>query len=660
MSFRKSTTTSSNPSPQTLDLSLEPPSLDAFNLPSSSSLLQLMSNSALHHNHDTSQPPPPPNLSSSFKHLRAPSFLTTALKKKATQFTTKVEKATDEDHPPDLPQFQIVEQVAQAIADQAPLKKLEDTFCCLCCCAHPEEYFSKNYRIKEENFSKFASVLLDYEELYGETHYSTGKKDLVCDQVFDGLMGMYKYKERRMLLPEQKEEKEEEERRSLDRDRPSLDKPRKSDKEVSMKDLRKSVEISKESLEALRKSLDGKEEMVSMDEMESRILEVIEETTKGIQKKLKDSFSKPSILDIAKDIFKVMVATLLTLSLIFVGAVPICYIERAHEIKTNGKATKWNYGNAVYYIIVTLTTIGLGDFTPSTDGGRIYMMFFIIVTLGMVGLCLAVAGEALLRSLKTLLFLIVLYTKRIVHIIIQLCCTRTRDYDEEDLFDPSILFSDDLTKFEKRIYKFVNGGITQIILTACFLVLYCLFSALIFRRLEGWTYFRALWFCFITLATIGYGDTAPTTSGSKIFFCFYALLGSGTIALLLGFVGQAVSDRVSQSIQAMKKKAIEEARASERNAASRKLDLIMQDVRAREKAVKAQIQSFKQTQKAKAKRSASKFISRRNSLHQAAKEKSKDIQKKVSSSIKHMQDRKEEQKNVLFTLGIDDVLNHDD
>lgn len=46
---------------------------------------------------------------------------------------------------------------------------------------------------------------------------------------------------------------------------------------------------------------------------------------------------------------------------------------------------KWDWLNSFYYIIVTLGTVGYGDFTPTTDFGKLYAMGLIIVGIGTFG-----------------------------------------------------------------------------------------------------------------------------------------------------------------------------------------------------------------------------------------------------------------------------------
>jgi hypothetical protein len=39
---------------------------------------------------------------------------------------------------------------------------------------------------------------------------------------------------------------------------------------------------------------------------------------------------------------------------------------------------KWNWLDSLYYVVVTLGTVGYGDFTPRTNAGKVYAMFLIV------------------------------------------------------------------------------------------------------------------------------------------------------------------------------------------------------------------------------------------------------------------------------------------
>ncbi|GMP87327.1 hypothetical protein CsSME_00039747 [Camellia sinensis var. sinensis] len=52
----------------------------------------------------------------------------------------------------------------------------------------------------------------------------------------------------------------------------------------------------------------------------------------------------------------------------------------------------------------------------------------------------------------------------------------------------------------------------------------------------------ALYFCVVTMCTIGYGDIAPSSPHTKVFACFYVLVGFGFIDILLSGVVNYVLD----------------------------------------------------------------------------------------------------------------------
>ena len=46
---------------------------------------------------------------------------------------------------------------------------------------------------------------------------------------------------------------------------------------------------------------------------------------------------------------------------------------------------KWDWLDSVYYVVVTIATVGYGDYTPKTDIGKIYAIGLIIVGIATFG-----------------------------------------------------------------------------------------------------------------------------------------------------------------------------------------------------------------------------------------------------------------------------------
>ncbi len=44
----------------------------------------------------------------------------------------------------------------------------------------------------------------------------------------------------------------------------------------------------------------------------------------------------------------------------------------------------WRWLNSLYFSVITLTTVGYGDFSPKTDAGKIFTMIYILAGLGVL------------------------------------------------------------------------------------------------------------------------------------------------------------------------------------------------------------------------------------------------------------------------------------
>lgn len=74
-------------------------------------------------------------------------------------------------------------------------------------------------------------------------------------------------------------------------------------------------------------------------------------------------------------------------------------------------------------------------------------------------------------------------------------------------------------------------------------ILWCV-GALVFyeceKDVQGMTYFEALYFCYVSLLTIGYGDLAPKSNAGKPFFIVWSLIAVPTMTILISDMGDTV------------------------------------------------------------------------------------------------------------------------
>ncbi|KAL0579653.1 Potassium channel [Marasmius crinis-equi] len=72
----------------------------------------------------------------------------------------------------------------------------------------------------------------------------------------------------------------------------------------------------------------------------------------------------------------------------------------------------------------------------------------------------------------------------------------------------------------------------------------------VFSATEGWSFGVAMYFCFISFTTIGYGDYSPKTPAGRSVFVVWALFGVATMTILISVVSEAFTSRYKNVLKA--------------------------------------------------------------------------------------------------------------
>jgi len=261
--------------------------------------------------------------------------------------------------------------------------------------------------------------------------------------------------------------------------------------------------------------------------------------------------------------------TLLILSgvlfaVLLVGGAIIMTIERNYpsdpDLKERAREL-WTFLNAVYFATVTLTTIGYGNMTIRSPGSKVFVSFYALIGLGLVGVIMTSISDQVIQALHK-------YQKqerklvRKVLKVLRKKLFKRGDKDRKDGFgggggggeidesgDYSISQVPKEHQNKFRVIEKYFGSASRFVAIVTLMLVWVFIGAMIFWVLESnsgkkpWTYGDALYFCIITLTTIGYGDYSPETRGGRLFFIFYSLLGLSIVALFIGNVGDFLVKR---------------------------------------------------------------------------------------------------------------------
>eukprot|EP00494_Astrolonche_serrata_P027595 UN27858 len=161
--------------------------------------------------------------------------------------------------------------------------------------------------------------------------------------------------------------------------------------------------------------------------------------------------------------------------------------EKFAKIDSLPDNNPWHFAGGCFFCLSTALTIGYGNFTPVTEGGQLFAIFY-----SLIGILVFLAF--MLDFLNSNDLMVKLLGKRI-----------EKAYD----LDPDAAYIR-----AKRIRQIASWTLT------IFMLLFCL---LMITHEEDWTFLEGIYFAWVTLTTIGYGDYVPegsTDSGIEWYGIF--------------------------------------------------------------------------------------------------------------------------------------------
>lgn len=172
----------------------------------------------------------------------------------------------------------------------------------------------------------------------------------------------------------------------------------------------------------------------------------------------------------------------------------------------------WNWPNAVIFAATVITTIGYGNIAPKTPSGRVFCIFY-----GLFGVPLCLTWISELGKF---------FGGRAKHLGLY------------------------LTKKGITLQK------TQFTCTAIFLLwgllVHLVFPPFVFMSQEGWTYIEGLYFSFVTLTTIGFGDLVAGVDPNADYPTLYRYLVEVWIFLGLAWLSLFFNWKVRMVVEAHK------------------------------------------------------------------------------------------------------------
>ncbi|KAL6447630.1 hypothetical protein ACFW04_000069 [Cataglyphis niger] len=218
------------------------------------------------------------------------------------------------------------------------------------------------------------------------------------------------------------------------------------------------------------------------------IFDVLESETEKSRKEALDDLEKMVIrkYNISADDFKIMETVVL-------------------KTEPHKAGQQWKFAGAFYYATTVLTTIGYGHSTPNTIYGKLFTMCYAIIGIPLGLVMFQSIGERLNK------------------------------------------FSSVVIRSVKQLLNCKDVQASEINLICVVTTLSCLTiagGAAAFSRYEGWSYFDSIYYCFITLTTIGFGDMVALQKDNALnnkpeyvmFALIFILFGLAIVAASLNLL----------------------------------------------------------------------------------------------------------------------------
>ncbi|XP_061599696.1 potassium channel subfamily K member 17 [Cololabis saira] len=164
----------------------------------------------------------------------------------------------------------------------------------------------------------------------------------------------------------------------------------------------------------------------------------------------------------------------------------------------------WKFTSSAVFAATVVTTIGYGNMSPSSTAGQIFCVFFALFGIPLNVVVLNRVGKYMLAI-------------------------------ERNISD----FLQEKTGRKKCTRFFVH-----LISYICGAVLFFVVPMIVFQLHEGWTYSQAIYYCFITLSTIGFGDFVADNNPDRSYPDWYSVLMASWIFFGLAWLALVINHSI--------------------------------------------------------------------------------------------------------------------
>lgn len=233
-----------------------------------------------------------------------------------------------------------------------------------------------------------------------------------------------------------------------------------------------------------------------------------------------------------------------------------------NDVVTDSTVNVWNFWGSLFFTFTVYTSIGYGNIVPVTSFGRILTIVYAAIGIPLCFLLLAELGRRFTVAIKFLWA----YVRRFYYTGY---CRRIRNpfqkkyyvnesvktggvHENEVKTDDHV--SENRSRSGSRIiygYEVDDSFNLPISLAIAILFLYLLMGAMMYSIWEEWKFVEAVYFVFVSLATIGFGDVLPKHQKFFIFSSIYMFIGLSLVSMCITVAVEFFNEQAIKAKQRM-------------------------------------------------------------------------------------------------------------